>query len=162
MCGMRESTDTCITNTDPADGNSKSKFSPRELQLRNGPQVFGRKVVHHRGVEACRAVAESVATLVSGLSPLDLPVVVPHFRNRRALGPVLVAVAAVRVQRASAAARFVPLLVLVDGHEALRLALFSACPRGLALPVSGGRLAAGSPPRGALLPSLLTGRVDAA
>lgn len=70
---------------------------------------------------------------------------------------VAVAAAAIRVQRAAAAAGFVPLLVLVDGHEALGFAFFSAAPRkiSVSLAVAGRRLATWSS-LGALLPPLLT------
>lgn len=131
------------------------------MQLRDGPQVLEGVVLHHRGVQVGGAVAESVAALVSRLCPLDLPVVVPHFESRRALRPLLVA-AAIRVQRAVAAAGLVPLLVLVDGHQALGFGLFSAVTPGkFSGPVTRRRMTTG-PSVGAVLPPLLAHRVAAA
>lgn len=52
---------------------------PGEVQLRDGPQVLGGKVLDHGRVEVCGAIAQSVATFIPRFSSLDLPVVIPHF-----------------------------------------------------------------------------------
>lgn len=106
---------------------------PGQVLLWDRPEVF-----HHRRVQVSRAVAQPVTALVSGFGPLDPPAVVPRFERRRAFGAVLVAVgaSAVRVQRAAASAGLVPLLVLVDGHQALGFALFSAPPGEICVSVA--------------------------
>lgn len=128
------------------------------MQLGYRPQLLGGKVLHHRRVQIRWAVADSVAAFISGFSPLDLPVVIVDFKSRRALRPVLVAVAAPadRVQGASAAAVLVPLLILINGHQALGFTFLPTPPGELSvlLPIAGRRLTARSSPR-AVLPSLL-------